>query len=139
MIEYLAMNELRPVGKQWELKQFNKYVAPHLNSVEQYLALLICRFAWDKDSPVLFINLPKEGDEPIAGMKILRDMTKDEFMQVYNTAYAFALANFGEVCGMEFIVDTNVAMLFKIPFLDGDWRNYEYYLTGKDGISIPCK
>ena len=139
MIEYLAPNELRPVGKQWELKQFNKCVAPQLNSVEQYLALLICRFAWDKNTPVLFIRLPKEGDEPIADMKILRDMTKDEFKYVYSIAYAFALASLGEICRMDFIVDTNIAVIFKIPFLDGDWRNYEYYLTGKDGISIPCK
>lgn len=139
MIEYLALNDLRPVGKQWELKQFNKLLAPHLNSVEQYLALLICRFAWDKDSPVLFIRLPKEGDEPIGDMKILRDMTPGEFIRVFSPAHEFALANFGEDCGVEFIEDTNIVMIYKIPFLDGDWRNYEYYLTGKDGISIPCK
>lgn len=139
MISYIAGSNLRKMGIQRELKLFNQHVAPYCNSVEKYLAYLICRFSWDTKCPVMFIRLPQEGDEPIEGVKILRDMTYDEFLDVYNKAVALTLATFGEYVGVCKIPETKIVVLTKTNFEKGVWDNYEWFFSGKDGISIPAK
>ena len=118
------------------MPMFEERIAPHLNSVERFLALLVCRFVWDANAPVLYIRLPRKDDEPIDGIKILRDMTFDEFLDVYNQAYAFPLANFGHECVVEEL-ERGLVAIYKADFLEGNWKEFKSFFSCKDGTSIP--
>ena len=132
---------LRTMGRQRELKIFNAAVLRWgFNSVQKYIASVMFRFCMDKKCPVVFMRVPQEGDEPIPDLKIVRTMTMDEILDVWNYIYPLATVNFGEDCGIgDMFSDGKTVVMWKTAFAKGEWKNFEYCIEGKDGVSISPK
>lgn len=139
MICFTAIPNLRKLGRQVELKLFHKKVEElKYNSLEVLLASLFYRFALDDKCVVLILRKPKEGDEPFAGLKITKAISKSRIEKIRRDMMLLAQDTLGTSFSCVFD-GADVSIYLKSNFERGDWENYEYELTGKDGISIPAK
>lgn len=141
MICFMAIPNLRKLGKQAELKLFNKKVEElGYNSVEVLLASLFYRFILDDRCAMLIIRKPTVGDEPFEGLKFTKGISTKRCDTIFNDMANLAWGTFGvSGVGVKIYNSTRITVYIKCDAERGDWDGYEYELTGKDGISIPAK
>ena len=137
MIQFLPVVRLRPLGKNVEVKKFDE-ATEDLNSVEKLMAGLLFRFALDDKCPAIFIRELKRGDEPIKGMIVVNEFPIDVFSSISGRMFDLAKDNFGTNEIKIFKLD-GCLLLIKEDFMKGVWDNYEFELSGINGISIPAK
>lgn len=137
MISFLPAVRLRPLGKQVEVKNFDRATVG-LSSIEKLMAGVLYRFALDTKCPAIFIMSPKAGDEPLDGLTFLKDFDKVRFMELADLMFADAVDNFGTDDISLYTLSDRVYMLLKNNFRQGAWEDYGFEISGKDGISIPC-
>ena len=139
MICFMAIPSLRKLGKQAELRLFNKKVEElGYDSMEVLLASLFYRFALDRKCAVLIVRIPQVGDEPIKGLKITKEIPKKRMAAISWDMICLAQETLGESYTCAYYKN-GCAVFMKHAVERGDWDGYEYELTGKDGVSIPAK
>ena len=150
MICFMAIPSLRKLGKQAELRLFNKKVEElGYDSMEVLLASLFYRFALDDACAVLVVRKPMIGDEPFKGLKITQDFTSTQIAKIVKEMQNLAANTFASTEDNSFALvahSPRVNIYEKLKCERGAWnwegtgfKSYEYELTGKDGISIPAK
>lgn len=136
MICFLPAVRMKELGKRYDLVKFDE-VTGDLNSVEKLAAGVMFRFALDARCPALFILAPKEGDESIPGLVWLADMDWELLKSLGERMFSLAVDNFGTDDILWYNLNNRVALLVKRDFENGEWENYGYDISGKDGVSIP--
>lgn len=137
MICFLPVVRLKELGKNNDLRKF-KQAAQGLSSVDTLMAGVLYRFAIDTRCPAIFVKAPKEGDEPIPGLKFIADFDYDRIKGLTSAMFSAALDNFGTDDISWYTLSEHTFMLVKNDFVKGEWQNYGYELSGKDGVSIPA-
>ena len=139
MICFMAIPKLRKLGRQAELHVFNKKVEElRYDSLEILLASIFYRFALDRRCAVLVLRKPQDGDEPIKGLKITKEIPKKRFERIMMDMATLGEDSLGE--SFACVYDgPRIAVYVRHTIERGDWKDYEYELSGKDGVSIPAK
>ncbi len=141
MIAFLPVVRLRELGKQIELKRFSEAVLEReFTSVETLIAGVFYRFACDKNCPAIFVLVPKAGFEPFEGIEYVEDMDVARLKWIANEMFTESKANYGtDQIDLYPVRNDTVLMYVKKDFKKGEWSNYGFELSGKDGISIPSE
>lgn len=137
MICFLPVVRMKELGKKYDLVKFNE-ATEDLNSVDKLTASAFFRFAMDAHCPALFVLIPKEGDEQMPGLRWLADFDQDRMKALGERMFSVAVDNFGTDKVSWYTLNDRVILLVKNDFENGEWVDYGYELTGKDGVSVPC-
>lgn len=108
-----------------------------LSSIDAMIAGVFYRFASDKTCPAILLNRPEKGDELIPGMIYIEDISTKHIDDIAEAMFKHAEEhNYGtSEISMNNVNDVLVYM--KNDFSWGEWGDYNYEYSGKDGVSIP--
>ena len=138
MIAFLPVVRLRDLGKQRELRKFTETTG-ELSSVEKLIAGVFYRFSVDTMCPAIFVQLPQEGDTPFSRIQYVVDITIDDLKSLAQRMFEAGANDFGTNKITWYPISDTIYLLMKNDFKEGDWENYGYEYSGKDGISIPTE
>lgn len=137
MIALFPAVRLRELTKS-ELLKLDDTVG-HMSSVDKIIAGAFYRFASDNKCPAFFVQPPKTGDEPIKDVVYLKDYPTEELEVLARVAFnAAADKNYGTKDIKQIELSDRTWLYIKEDFLNGEWSNFGYEYTGKDGVSISC-